>query len=156
MKAGEIIRIIAFSVVGFVLMFYGQPLLYKNRAIPITDVPVNAWLREDYTVAAGIFFAFSVLATVIWYFLAARAKVTGAIDISRWQVVWWLLGLLPMLGIGIALFFFNRSEDALLSLAGFLLFNGLIWLFRLPTATSSPGLLKHIPPGAFLIRRLIG
>lgn len=156
MKRGEIIRIIGFGVIGFVLMFYGQPLLYKNRAIRITDVSVKAWLREDYIVAAGIVFALSVLATIIWCFLTARAKVGGAIDAFRWQVVWWLLGLLPVLGIGIALFGFNRSEDGLLSLAGFLLFDGLIWLFWLPTATSSPGSFKHIPPGAFLIRRLIG
>lgn len=156
MKAAEIIRIIALSAIGFVVMFYLQPLLYENRAIPITDVRVNTWLREDYTVGAGIVFGFSVFATVLWYFLAARAKVAGTIDIFRWQVVWWLLGLLPVVGIGIALFLFNRSEDALLSLAGFFIFDGLILLFWLPTATSSPKLLKHIPPGAFLIRRLIG
>ncbi|MGK7877638.1 MAG: hypothetical protein AB4426_31350 [Xenococcaceae cyanobacterium] len=156
MKAGEIIRIIVFSVLGFLLMFYIQPMIYQNRMIRISDVPLNTWLGDNYTAGALLVFGVSVIATVLWYILAATAKVRGANDVFRWQVVWWMLGLLPLLGIFIALLFFNESDDARLSLAGFFIFNGIFLLYWLPTATSSPGLLKHIPPGAFLLRRLIG
>ncbi len=159
MKAGEIIRIIVFTITGLILMIWLQPLIYQNRMIPIRDYPENSfevWLLDNYMIGAWIVFGVSVLATLIWSFMTARARVRGTLDVSQWQLVWWLLGLLPVMGICIALYFFNESADALLSLAGLFIFNGLIWLYWLPTATSSPGLFKHIPPGAFLLRRLIG
>ncbi|WP_013325768.1 hypothetical protein [Gloeothece verrucosa] len=156
MKPGEIIRIIVLTVLGWVLMFYGQPLIYQSRLIRVADVPLTTWLSDYYTVGAWVVFLASVGATLVWTFMTTRAKASGALDVFRWQVVWWLLGLLPILGICIALYFFNESDDALLSLAGFFIFNGLFWLYWLPTVTSSPGLFRNIPPGSPLIRRLIG
>lgn len=158
MKAGEIIRIIIFNVLGLILMFWLQPLVYQNRSIRVADYPggVDTWIRENYFPSVGIVFGFSLLATLLWYFLTARAKVKNASDVASWNLVWWLLGLLPIIGIAIALIFFNNSDDALLSLTGFLIFDGLFLLYWLPTATSSPGSFKYIPPGAMTIRRLIG
>ncbi len=158
MKAGEVIRIIIFVVIGLILMFWLQPLIYTGRYIRVSDylAGVDAWVTENYFVGAGVVFGFSIVATLLWSFFTAKAQIKGAVDASRWQVMWWLLGLLPIMGIAIALIFVNESDDALLSLAGFLIFDGLIWLFWLPTATSSPGLFKHIPPGSFMLRRLIG
>ena len=156
MKAGEIIRIIVLSLIVAGLMFWIQPQIYQLKIIRISDVPMNPWLRNDYTTGAWIVFGCSLLATLIWYFLTAKAKVIGTLDTLRWQVIWWLLGFLPILGICIALYFFNRSQDALLSLTGFYIVDAIFLLFWLPTATSSPGSFKHIPPGAFLLRRLIG
>ena len=154
MKPGEIIRIIIFVVIGLGLMFWIQPLIYTGSYIFVQAV--DAWLADSYFVGAGVVFGFSLVATLLWSFFTAKAKIKGAVDVSRWQVMWWLLGLLPIIGIAIALIFINKSDDALLSLAGFFIFDGLIWLFWLPTATSSPGLFKHIPPGSFMLRRLIG
>ncbi|MGK7893573.1 MAG: hypothetical protein AB4372_08100 [Xenococcus sp. (in: cyanobacteria)] len=158
MKPGEIIRIIIIFVIGSILMFWLQPLIYTGRYIRISDyLPgVDLWVTDNYVVGAGVVFGFSLVATLLWSFFTAKAQIKGAVDVSSWQVMWWLLGLLPIVGIGIALFAINESDDALLSLAGFFIFDGLILLFWLPTATSSPGLFKHIPPGSFLLRRLIG
>ena len=158
MKPGEIIRIIVFVVTGMGLMFWLQPFIYQNRYIRISDyLPgLDAWVSDNYFLGAGVVFGFSLAATLLWSFFTAKAQIKGAVDVSKWQAMWWLLGLLPIGGIAIALIFINKSDDALLSLAGFFIFNGLIWLYWLPTATSSPGLFKHIPPGSFMLRRLIG
>ncbi|MDJ0901000.1 MAG: hypothetical protein QNJ55_19530 [Xenococcus sp. MO_188.B8] len=156
MKAGEIIRIIIFVVIGLGLMFWIQPLIYTGRYIRLRDVVAVDWVADNYSIGAGVVFGFSIFATLLWSFFTAKAQIRGAVDVSRWQVMWWLLGLLPIIGIAIALIFINQSDDALLSLAGFFIFDGLIWLFWLPTATSSPGLFKHIPPGSFMLRRIIG
>lgn len=157
MKAGEIIRIIVFSVVGAALMFWGQPSIYQNRLIRITDVPrIEGWVSDEYMPGAILVFAVSAIATVVWYVMAAKAKVNKASDSFRWQVVWWLILLLPILSICAAIGFFNRSQDALVSLTGFFILDAIVLLFWLPSATSSPGALMYIPPGAFLMRRLVG
>ena len=157
MKAGEITRIIIVVVLGFGLMFWVQPLIYTGRYIRVSDYAggVDAWVAENYFIGAGIVFAFSLCSILLWFFFTAKAQARGAVDVLRWQVMWWLLGLLPILGIAIALIFFNQSDHALLSLAGFFIFDGLIWLFWLPTATSSPGQFQYIPPGAFFLHSLI-
>ena len=61
-----------------------------------------------------------------------------------------------MIAIAASVIILNESDDALLSLTGFLVFDGLILLYWLPTATSSPKSFKYTPPGALLLRRLIG
>lgn len=157
MKAGEIIRIIVFSVLGLALMFWGQPWLYQNRIIPITDVPrIEAWVSNEYLPGATLVFVVSFIATVLWYVMAAKAKVNTASDSFRWQVVWWIVLLLPILSIFGAIGFFNRSQDALVSLTSFLILDAIFLLYWLPTATSSPGSLMYTPPGAFFMRRLVG
>lgn len=154
MKVDEVIRIIGFSILGFLLMFLGQPLIYQKQIISIADISLDYWLKNNYVIGSWIVFIMSVLTTVLWYILAATAKVEYMRDTFRWKVIWWVLGFLPLLSICLALYF-NNSDDARLSLAAFFTFDGLFLLFWLPTATSSPGLLKYIPPGALLIRRLI-
>lgn len=164
MRGKEITRIIViFALVGLGLMLGLQPLAYKGRYIRVGDyqvggisADVETWIGNNYIIGAVIVFAFSLLATLLWTFFAGKAQAKGAVDVSRWQVMWWLLGLIPIAGIAIALIFFNQSDDALLSLAGFFILDGLILLYWLPTATSSPGMFKHIPPGSFMLRRLIG
>lgn len=155
MKPGEIIRIIGCILLGFIIMILLQPLIYQNRMIRVSDVPLSSF-NADYIAGAWVVLAASILATVLWCLMAATAKVKGAIDTFRWSVIWWLLGLLPIVGLGIALFFFNRSEDATLSLAVLFFLDGLILLYWLPTVTSTPGLLKYVPPLSFYIRRIIG
>ena len=137
-------------------MFLGQPWFYDNRIIRISDVPISTFIGEDYTTGAGIVFAVALLTTILWTFMAAKAKAKSAAEISKWRLIWWLLVLLPILSIIVSIAFFNRSDDALLSLTAFLVIDGIFLLYWLPTVTSSPGDLKYIPPGAFFIRRLIG
>jgi hypothetical protein len=59
-----------------------------------------------------------------------------------------------MVTIGVAVFYINRSSEAQLSLIFFFLLDA-IWLYWLPTATSSPEAVKYIPPFAFFLRHKI-
>lgn len=159
MKRGEIIRLIIFILLGALSMFYLQPLAYTARYIPVGDYiggSVEAWVANNYYIIAAIVFGVSLFATLFWYFNTANATVRTSSDVARWQIVWWLLGLLPMIAIAASVIILNESDDALLSLTGFLVFDGLILLYWLPTATSSPKSFKYTPPGALLLRRLIG
>ncbi|NES19562.1 MAG: hypothetical protein F6K41_11695 [Symploca sp. SIO3E6] len=159
MKADEILRIIAFTILGAALMFIVQPWIYQNRIFypifSIEDVGVDTWISNDYNPGATMVFTVSVFSTVLWCVIANTAGSRKAADIFRWRVVWCVLLLLPILSICGALIFFNSSQDALPSLAGCFVVD-IICLFWLPTATSSPKDLKYIPPGSFLLRRLIG
>ena len=156
MKLPEIIRIIVFGFIGWLITIYGQPWVYQSRLIRVADVPLSQWLSNYYNVGAWIVFLSGFGATIVWTVVTTRAKAAGALDVFRWQVVWWLLGLVPLIGICIALYICSVSNDALLSLALFFIIDGLFLLYWLPTVTSSPGLFRNIPPGAPLIRRLIG
>lgn len=156
MKSREIIQIIVIFLFGAVLMFLGQPWFYDNGVLRISDVLTSTWIRENYMTGAGIVFAVALATTILWTFMAAKAKAKSAAEISKWRLIWWLLMMLPIVSIIVSIAFFNSSDDALLSLTGFLVIDGIFLLYWLPTVTSSPGDLKYIPPGAFFIRRLIG
>lgn len=156
MKLSEIIRIIVIIFFGGLLTLYIQPWVYQNRWIRVADVPLTQWLSDYYMTGAWIVFLSGLVATLIWSGMTATAKASGAGDVFRWQVVWFLLGLIPLLGICIAIYIGSVSDDALLTLALFFLVDGLFLLYWLPTVTSTPGLFRNIPPGAVLIRRLIG
>lgn len=155
MKVSEVLRILVITILGAGLVFVLQPWLYKSGIIAITDVPVDAWVRDDYMTGATIVFATSVVCAVLWYALAVRAEIKGVTDTSPWELVWGVLSIFPVLSICAALYFFNRSDEALLWLASFYVFDILL-LYWFSTATSSPRDLKYIPPFAFLLRRLIG
>ena len=151
MKPWEIIRIIIFSIIGAAVMFLGQRLIYENQIIPIQEVPLKTWLGTDYTTASLIMFGVCIAATVIWCILAAISRFNDGSSTGRWMLMWWLLGLLPVITIGFTVFYINRSDEAQMSLMGFFVLDTLL-LYWLPTATSSPEAVKYIPPGAFLLR----
>jgi hypothetical protein len=50
-KPIELIRIVTFIVLGAILVFIAQPLLYQNRILNfvIKDQPLDAWISNDYT-----------------------------------------------------------------------------------------------------------
>jgi len=141
------------------MMSFVQPWLYDNRKLVIKDVEIGAWIANHYNPASFLVFSLATLATLLWYFLGARANIRNAKEAFNWQLYWWLFLLIPVLGICLALYFFNPigpektgSRDALISLTGLFIFN-VLWLFWLPTVTSSPKDIKRIPPGANLLRR---
>jgi hypothetical protein len=152
---GDVIRILSVAIVGAVLMFLVQPWLYQSGIVPITQVEVDTWLSEKYTVGAAIVFSTALVATILWYVSALRAKVTAFNEASPLRLVWGLLLLLPIIGICVALFFYNNSSEALLPLT-FMYVVDVVWVYWFTTAISSPGLLKFIPPGSFTVRHLIG
>ncbi|NEP83594.1 MAG: hypothetical protein F6K39_38975 [Okeania sp. SIO3B3] len=116
---------------------------------------VEIWINSHYIFGAGVVFAVSVLSTVIWYLITANAKAHQAKEVAKWDIVWWLFLLFPLLSLFLAIGFFKGSDDALVPLTIFFVFDILL-LFWLPTATSTPGGLKFVPPGSIKLRRFFG
>ncbi len=154
MKPGEIIRVIICMMLGSGMTFFVQPWFYENKYVRIKDIPLTKWLNQDYWKASLTVYAIAVLITIIWLWMTAKAQPKGADQVLKWGLFWWLLLLLPIIGIGVALFL-NTSVDARVSLAGFLVLDIFV-LFWLPSVTSTPGSIKYVPPGAAFIRHLIG
>jgi hypothetical protein len=152
---GDVIRILSVSIAGAVLVFLVQPWLYQSGVIPITQVEVETWISEKYTVGAAIVFSTALVSTLIWYVSALRARVTSFNEASPLRLVWGLLLLVPIIGICVALYFYNNSNEALLPLTLMYIVDT-VWMYWFSTAISSPGLLKFIPPGSFAVRHLIG
>lgn len=152
---GDGIRILSVGIVGAILMFLVQPWLFQSGVLPITQVEVEPWISEKYTVGAAIVFSTALVATILWYTSALRAKVTTFNESSPMRLAWGLLLLIPIVGICVALYFYNDSNEALLPLT-FMYVIDIVWVYWFATAISSPGLLKFIPPGSFTVRHLIG
>jgi hypothetical protein len=152
---GDGIRILSVGILGAILMFLVQPWLYQSGIIPITQVDLGTWVSEKYTFGAAIVFSTALVASLLWYFSALRAKVTNFNDSSPMRLVWGLLLLIPIIGLCAALYFYNDSSEALLPLTLMYVID-IVWVYWFATAISSPGLLKFIPPGSFTVRHLIG
>ncbi|MFB2770952.1 hypothetical protein ACE1AT_16920 [Pelatocladus sp. BLCC-F211] len=156
MKASELIRIIAFSVIGSLLMLWVQPMFYRSQIfffVLSTVSNLEAWIGNYYTPGAAIVLGCSILSTFLWYFLAARAQPRTAHDRHNWLLIWCIVLFLPVLSIVIALFFYSYTPEALLSLTTLFILD-VVLLYWFTTATSSPKDLMYTPPGAFTLRRL--
>ena len=152
MKTSEIIRIIFISLIGLIVMFLVQPFFYRSRILRISDIDVGTWINNYYNPGGMIVFVVSVLSTIIWYLMTANAKAHRSKEVDQWVVVWWIFLLFPVLSICGAIGFFQGSNDALVFLTIFFVLDILL-LFWLPTATSTPGGLKFVPPGSIQLRR---
>ena len=154
MLPGEIARIVVITVASGLLMFLGQPQIY-NAQIILVDLPLGKtttqWLETAYIPAASIVFATALFATILWIALTLNAKVQTAQEVLGWQVTWWLIGLIPLVGILVALALY--SKGALYSLTVFFILDALL-LYWLPTSTSTSGMFKRIPPGGAFFRDL--
>ncbi len=151
----DVIRIVVVSLIGAAIMFLLQPWLYQNGIIPLNDVEPEAWVGDNYIIGAVTVFLISIIAVILWYVIAAKAKVQSAKETSSMAILWWLFFLMPILSICAAIFFFNRSNDALLSVTGFFVFDILL-IYWFSTAISSPRSLMFVVPGAFFLRNLLG
>ncbi len=151
----DVIRILSVSIASAIAMFLIQPWLYQSGVLAITDVEVDNWIAEKYMTGAAIVFATALAATLFWYLIALRARITASHEASPLRLAWAFLLLVPIIGIGVALFFFNGSNEALLSLTLFYVLDIMV-VYWFSTAISSPGLLKFVPPGSFTVRHLIG
>ncbi len=159
MKVGEIIRIIIFALVGFILMMWLQPLLYEQKFFGvIRSIPFSDWVKQ-YTLAAWIIFAFSLSFTILWYVVLLKNQHGNA---SSFKLLWYI-GLLLLVIIVSATVYFNNQDqngeliqETLISMMGLFLFNSLFLLYWLPTVTSTPGLLKKkTVPGAIMVNGLM-
>ncbi len=159
MKTSEIIRVIVLSLVGAILMFGVQPFIYKQGLIwePNVQDPraaLDSWANGAYIGAASFVFGVSVVCTVLWCVMAAKSKAHRPDEIKQWSLWWWILGLVPLLSIGVGIGVFNPIAELRLSLAFFFVLD-IMLLFWLTTATSTPGLLIETPPLARQLRDLI-
>lgn len=161
MKTSEIIRVIVLSLIGAILMFAVQPFIYKQGLIwepnvnpEILESTLEGWSSGDYMTAAMFVFVVSVFSAILWCVLANKSKAHRQDEVKPWSLVWWLLGLVPVLSIGVAIGLFNQVEEVRLSLAIFFVLDILL-LFWLTTATSTPGLLMYTPPLARQIRNFL-
>lgn len=155
MRTGEIVRIIILIFLGAGLMFLLQPYVYTGKLVRLLDiVRIEAWVDTYYIPGAMTVFGASVSATLIWYIATGISKASRAEEVNRWRLMWWLLGLLPLVSIVVAIVLFHGSEDAIPTLSLFFVLDGL-WLYWLTTATSSSGLFMLLPPLSQQLRRYI-
>ncbi|MDJ0662349.1 MAG: hypothetical protein QNJ42_23110 [Crocosphaera sp.] len=155
----ELIRIIIISIIGAILMFGIQPLLYKQGLIWEPDIQdpraaLESWVSRDYTIAAFWVFGVSLICAIFWYIMTNKSQAHRPDEINQWRLWWWLIGLIPLISIGVAIGIFNQVPELRLSLAFFFLIDILI-VFWLTTATSTPGLLMYTPPLAPQLRDLL-
>ena len=159
MSTGGIIRVILLSLVGAIFMFVVQPFIYKQGLIWEPNVldpeaALEAWSSGEYMAAALFVFGVSILSTILWCVLATKSKAHRPDEIKQWSLWWWVLGLVPIISIGVAIGLLNQIEEVRLSLAIFFVLDILL-LFWLTTATSTPGLLMYTPPLARQIRNFL-
>lgn len=152
MKPLELIRIISITIVGAILMLLVQPWLYRSGLI-VLDKDVENWLLTEYTSSTYWVLGASVLATVVWYIAAAGAKPLTAKDTSSWRLLWWIVLLVPIASIGVALYLQSEPSTNLWLVAMYVI--DVAVLYWLPTASSSPGHTKYLPPGSRNIRDLV-
>lgn len=160
MKVGEIIRIIIFALVGFVLMIWLQPLLYEQKFFGvIKTIPLSDWIKQYY-LAAWIVFGFSLTFTILWYVILFKNQNGSS---STFKMLWYI-GLFLLTVIVVVTMYFNNQDEkgeliqeTVISMTGLFLFDSLFMLYWLPTVTSTPGLLKRrTVPLAIPINDLMG
>ncbi|MEM9214906.1 MAG: hypothetical protein AAGD25_11235 [Cyanobacteria bacterium P01_F01_bin.150] len=153
MKPLELVRIIAIIVVGIILVLVGQPWLYRSNIIFLDVFDLEQWLATEYLTSSYWVLGAAVVSTFVWYFAAASAKPLKATDTASWRLLWWGILFVPIISVGIALFL-QTSDTTRYWLAVMYIFDVMI-LYWLPTASSSPGSTKYLPPGSKNIRDLL-
>lgn len=152
--APNLLKIFPIAFFGGLFVLVVQPFVYARQWIDITVTgnDVSSWLAEQYSPGAWLVLCTSVVATVLWYTLSARATILGSKDIQKWKVYWWSIGLLPLTGVLVAIWLGRQPASGVpLSLVVFYVLDALV-LFWLPTASSSPVSSESIPPGSGLFR----
>lgn len=84
----DVIRIVVVSLIGAVMMFLVQPWLYQNGVIPLNDVEPETWVGDNYINGAFTVFFISIIAVILWYAIASKAKVQMARETSSMAIVW--------------------------------------------------------------------
>ncbi|MCY7334931.1 MAG: hypothetical protein LH613_01750 [Chamaesiphon sp.] len=155
----EVIRLFVIPILGMMLMFVVQPLLFSGQWLRLTDVKVQTWINNHYLPMAAIVLACSLLAVVVW--IAWNIKSPHKTPEAGAQRVgsWWFISIIPMIGIVIAIFLSRQSilapkssGDAILPLI-MLFAIDIIVIYWLTTASSTPGGARRLPPGANLFKR---
>jgi cytochrome bd-type quinol oxidase subunit 2 len=155
----EVIRLFVIPILGMMLMFVIQPLLFSGQWLRLTDVKVQSWLNAHYMPMAAIVLACALLAIAIWVGWNVKSPPITIEDSQRRATSWWLLSLIPTIGTILAIVLSRQSilapkgsGDAILPLV--ILFTlDIIAIYWLTTATSTPGNSSRLPPGATWFKR---
>jgi hypothetical protein len=155
----EVIRLFVIPLLGLVLMFFVQPILFMSQVFRLSDVRVQTWVNSHYMPAAGIVFASSLIAILVWIGWNMKSPPANLSEASRRQAPWWFLFLIPIIGMAASIVLSRQSilapkgsNDATVYL-GMLFFLDIAILYWLTTATSTPGLARGIPPGSHWFKR---
>jgi hypothetical protein len=156
----EIIRLFVFPIMGLLLMFVLQPMLYQSQILRLTDVDVEKWLPNGYYPQASLVFGVAIFAALAWCVWNTMSPPGGEADRRGRSVTWWVLCLLPILSTLGALVWSRKvvlgdkfgSDTATLSLIVLFAID-ILFLYWLTTATTTPGNARDLPPGARLFRR---
>jgi hypothetical protein len=148
---GDLVKIFCVTLFGALLAYLAQPWLFRSGVIALSDVDIEVWLAQKYTIGVSIVFATSVVTTLLWYFIASRSARTQMQEVAGTRPIWGFLLLLPVLSIIASIYFFNGSNDALLWITAMYVVDAAIG-YWFATVLGSPGLFKFVPPFAYLIR----
>jgi hypothetical protein len=160
-NAGEIIRLFVFTLVGSLLMFVLQPLIYSAGVVRLLDIQKQElWLSDNYMSGATIVFVTSLLATFIWYVWNTYSPPADPKVSAARSVGWWILLILPILGVVSALLWAVQPASTigrlngtdLPVLAAMFVFD-VVLVYWAATASSTPGLARRLPPGSKLLFR---
>jgi hypothetical protein len=160
-NVGEIVRLFVLTLLGSLLLFVFQPLAYTMGFLRLAGIEkLDLWLSDNYNSAATIIFITSVLATVAWYMWNSYSPPADSkVAVAR-SVAWWILLLLPILGLLAALLLAIQPAATIGKLSGvdlpilavMFIFDILV-LYWATTASSTPGAARRLPPGSALFRR---
>jgi hypothetical protein len=150
----EVIRLFVIPILGMMLMFVVQPLLFSGQWLRLTDVKVQSWLNNHYMPMAGMVFASSLLAVVVWIGWNMKSPFRTPEAGAQRVGSWWLISIIPIIGATIAIVLSRQSilapkssGDAILPLI--ILFTiDIIVIYWLTTATSTPSPAHRLPPGS--------
>jgi cytochrome bd-type quinol oxidase subunit 2 len=159
LQIDEVIRLFVIPLVGTMLMFVVQPLLFSGQWLRLTDVKVQSWLNNHYMPMAAIVLACTLLSVAIWIGWNVKSPHHDISEGERRATAWWFLSLIPIVGSILAIVLSRQSilapkgsSDAILPLV--VLFTiDIITIYWLTTATSTPANGRRLPPGSAWFKR---
>jgi hypothetical protein len=155
----EIAKIALVGVMGAVLMFAIQPLIFSTPLAPLRSVNRVEWVKNNYPPGATIIFLACLIATIIWYCLALvlsqKAHTNESLKNMTW--VWVTFFLVPIAGLATwSLYEYAKtSYEALPALIIFWVLDVFL-IFWLGTAISSPGSFQNVVPLSEILRKWWG
>jgi hypothetical protein len=134
-------------------------MLFILQLFRLDDVKVNSWVNSHYMPATGIVFAGCLVAVLCWVGLNIKSPVAGMSSSIKRKAVWWFFLLIPIGGAILAILLSAASVIAPKGTTGAIIYYVLLYaidiavVYWLPTATSTPGNARLLPPGAGLFAR---
>jgi|SRR6267143_2951103 len=149
----RIFFMVVFAVAIFFFMLYVEiDQILSERIVPGANLTLEAWI-DTFRQWASIGIGGSLIAALIWYFIAQWIfKVIRWKDAGK-RPVWYLLFLVPILISVLSCVFTSQTQEAVLFAYFFYFVNNLL-AFYLGTVLFSPSSFMYTPLGATTLRHL--